>query len=167
MFTTSSRGTAEQNLEKGKREHQEYFLKEKILRVFLFPVKKVEGSRMLVRGTRTQLLQGRQSRGRRCPWPRATPASSARDRQAQPLHTPKPSCRTRLRLRSAVWTTSRNKNTSATLPLSMEGKMAVSKSQLLHVEKHALHKSDHFNPISLKATKTHSLGPFSPLPSPF
>lgn len=55
MFTTS-RGTAERSLEKGKGEHWDYFLKEKILRVFLFPVKKVEGSQILVRGTRTQLL---------------------------------------------------------------------------------------------------------------
>lgn len=91
MFSTSSGGTAEGNLEKGKGEHWEYFLKEKILRVFLFPVKKVEGSRILVRGTRTQLLQSRQFGGWRCSWPRATPACSARDRQAQPLHTPKPS----------------------------------------------------------------------------
>lgn len=42
--------------------------------------------------------------------------------------------------------------------------MAVSKSQLLHLEKQAFHKSNNFNPISLKATKTHS---FVPLSLPF
>lgn len=39
--------------------------------------------------------------------------------------------------------------------------MAVSKSQLLHLERNVFHKSDHFNAISLKATITRSLGPLS------
>lgn len=39
-----------------EKENTEYFLKDKILRAFLFPVKKVEGSQILVGGTRTQLL---------------------------------------------------------------------------------------------------------------
>lgn len=72
MFTISSRGTAEQNF-KGKGEHWEYFPKEKILGAFLFPVKKVEGSRILAEGTRTQLLQGRQFGGQRCPEPLLPP----------------------------------------------------------------------------------------------
>lgn len=60
-----------------KGEHWEYFLKEKILRAFLFPVKKIEGSRTLVRGTRMQLLQGQRFHRQSCPWPRAAPVSIA------------------------------------------------------------------------------------------
>lgn len=98
--------------------------------------------------------QGPPQGGQRCPWPRA---SSARDRRAQPLYAPKPSWRTRPRLWPHVQMTSKNKNTSATLLLNMEKKMAVSKSQLFHLEKNAFHKSDRSNPISLKAAITHSL----------
>lgn len=101
-------------------EHWEYFLREQILRAFVFPVKKVEGTRILVGGTRTQLLHGRQFGGRRCSWPRATPASSARDRPAQPCTHQNLPAGLRLRLCPAVQITSKNKNTSATLPLSME-----------------------------------------------
>ncbi|CAN8184137.1 unnamed protein product [Coccothraustes coccothraustes] len=97
MFTTSSRGTAERNLEKGKGEHWEYFLKEKIfLRAFLFPVKKVEGSRILVEGTRMQLLQGRQFSGQRSaalgPEPLLPPVP--RTGEHSPART-KPSCWTK------------------------------------------------------------------------
>lgn len=109
-------------------------------------MKKVEGSQTLVRGTRTQLLQGQRFHRQSCPWPRAAPVSIAwLFRQLAKI-------KASLQPFLSTW---RNK------------KWLTVNHNFFIWKKNAFHVSDHFNPISLKATLTHSLGPFSPLPSPF
>lgn len=161
-FTTSSRGTAEQNLKKGKGEYCECFLKENPQG---FPVPCEEG-----RGQSDPCERNKDAASPRPAVPQAAlplaPSHSCLQclghASAAPAHTktflqdkaaPLPCC---------LDDQQKSKHLSNTALKHGEKKMAVSKSQLLHLEKHAFHKSGHFNPISLKATKINSLDPFSP-----